>query len=71
MKACPTAAPPSSTCSDDDIRVRDGSMSDMSASGTVEVCYTGLWGTVCGKITDWNDEAGTVVCRQLGYAELG
>ena len=46
-------------------------MSDVSASGTVEVCYTGLWGTVCGRNTDWNDVAGTVVCRQLGYAELG
>ena len=33
--------------------------------GNVEVLYNGVWGAVCS--TGWNDNAGRVVCAQLGY----
>ena len=33
--------------------------------GNVEVLYNGVWGAVCS--TGWNEDAGRVVCAQLGY----
>ena len=33
--------------------------------GNVEVLYNGIWGAVCS--TGWNEDAGRVVCAQLGY----
>ncbi|XP_038052403.1 deleted in malignant brain tumors 1 protein-like [Patiria miniata] len=35
--------------------------------GTVEVNYTGQWGSVCGNNPVWRIEEANVVCRQLGY----
>nr|CAB38028.1 scavenger receptor tyrosine kinase [Geodia cydonium] len=61
-------APPGS-CRDGDIRVEDGTVGTVdSVSGNIEVCYTGLWGTVCATV--WDETNGLVACRQLGYAEL-
>ena len=31
----------------------------------MEVLYNGVWGGVCA--TGWNDDAGRLVCAQLGY----
>ena len=35
------------------------------AIGNVEVLYNGVWGAVCA--TGWNENAGRLVCAQLGY----
>ena len=57
-------APPES-CNDGEIRLEGG------LSGNIQMCYTGLWGTVCVTGEDWDKADATVACRQLEYAGLG
>ena len=49
-------------CEEDAIRLMDG---PNNASGRVEVCRFGCWGTVCDE--GWDRYDANIACRQLGF----
>ena len=53
-------------CTNGEIELMDG---DTEYEGRVEVCYGGVWGSVCPSSWDSNDAK--VVCRQLGLITIG
>ena len=53
-------------CTDNDIRIAGG---PNSKEGQVEVCLSGVWGTVCGN--KWDEIGARVVCRHLGHEWSG
>ena len=53
-------------CTDGDVRLADR---ESDYVGRVELCYRGVWGTVCDETT--NDHAAEVVCRQLDLPTEG
>ena len=53
-------------CDHGDVRLEDGTN---DFEGRVEVCYDGVWGTVCDDII--SDNTAMVVCKQLGLSLHG
>ena len=53
-------------CTEGEVRLVSGTN---YTEGRVEICLYNEWGAVCG--TTWDDIAAGVVCRQLGYFDIG
>ena len=51
-------------CSDGEVRLFEGENFNQR-KGRVEMCFNGVWGTVCAD--GWDEVATSVVCTQLGY----
>lgn len=49
-------------CTNGDVRLVNGATENV---GRLEICFNGLWGTVCDDQFDRNEAK--VVCRQLNY----
>ena len=41
---------------------------ETEAEGRVEMCFNGMWGTMCDN--EWSDKHTAVVCRYLGYSDV-
>ena len=51
-------------CTEGQIRLKGG-----QRQGTIEICLSGIWGTICDY--SWDSRDASVVCRQLGFPVLG
>ena len=61
-----TCLTPGFNCNDSDIRLVNGSN---MREGVVEICFDGVWGTVCASGLD--NLAASVICRWLGFPDAG
>lgn len=51
-----------SNCVDGDVRLVNGSA---PYEGRVEICYDGVWGSVCDS--GWDNRDASIVCLQMGF----
>ena len=54
------------TCENGDLRL---DTSDTPVGGKLEICYDGVWGSVCNE--QWTIEDARVACNQLGQPLQG
>ena len=57
---------PMFNCTHGDIRLESGKN---DREGTLRVCISGVWSTVCNS--GWNSQDAAVICRQLGFPISG
>ena len=57
-----TLAQPTELCPEGSVRLAGG---DIEQEGRVEVCFGGVWGTICRN--GWGAGDAYVACRSLGY----
>ena len=55
-------------CIDGSIRIIPSNARSV-IKGRVEVCFNGIWGTICSL--NWDDQDASVACKQLGYSAEG
>uniref|UniRef100_A0A1X7ULL6 Deleted in malignant brain tumors 1 protein n=1 Tax=Amphimedon queenslandica TaxID=400682 RepID=A0A1X7ULL6_AMPQE len=53
-------------CEEGEIRLKDGAS---AASGRIELCHEGTWGTICSDF--WDNTDASVLCKQMGYSPYG
>ena len=51
-------------CANGDIRLVNGTT---LYEGRVEICYDGVWGSVCDSTSSWDYSGAAIVCLQLGF----
>ena len=51
-------------CLHGETRLVNTSLSNNGTQGTLEVCYNGVWGTVCDSY--WSTKDAQVACKSLG-----
>ena len=64
LKYLPVTTSGGSNCSDGEIRLVGGQSQN---EGVVEICFSGVWGTICDD--GWDSSDARVACRQLGYIQ--
>ena len=52
------------SCEENSVRLSNG---DIDEEGQVEICTSGMWGSICS--TGWDLTNAYVLCKQMGFSE--